>query len=117
MIDDMKERGIVKPSTSPWASPVILVLKRDGMSHFCIDYRCLNAVTTKDVYLLPRIDDILDTLGEAKYFSSLYLASGYWQVEFAPDARQTPPSRHTRGCLNLLGCPLALVMPLLLFRG
>ena len=88
MIDDMKERGIVKPSTSPWASPVILVPKRDGTSRFCIDYRRLNAITTKDVYPLPRIDDILDTLGEAKYFSSLDLASGYWQVELAPDARQ-----------------------------
>ena len=68
----MKERGIVKPSPSPWASPVILVSKRGG-HHYC--YRYLNAVTTKDIYPLSRIDNILDTLGEAKYFFSLDLVS------------------------------------------
>ena len=74
MIKDMKERGIVKLSTSPWASPwaspIILVPKRDGTSRFCIRYRWLNAITTKDVYLFPHIDDTLDILGKAKYYSS-----------------------------------------------
>ena len=108
MIDDMTERDIVKPSTSPWASPVILVPKRDGTSRFCIDYRRLNAIMTKDVYPLPRIDDILDMLGEAKYFSSLDLASGYWQVELAPDARQKSAFTMHKGLFEFIRMPFGL---------
>ena len=74
----MKQQGIVKPSCSSWASPVVLVPKKDGSTRFCVDYRHLNAVTKKDVYPLPRIVDILDTLGRAKYFTTLDFSAGYW---------------------------------------
>ena len=80
----MMNKGVVQPSTSAWASPIVLVPKRDGSLRFCIDYRKLNAITKKDVYPLPRIDDILDTLGQACYFSTLDLASGFWQIEMDP---------------------------------
>ena len=63
MIEEMKAQRVIKPSTSPWASPIVLVAKKDGSTRFCVDYRRLNTVTKKDVYPLPRIDDTLDSLG------------------------------------------------------
>jgi len=82
----MKEQGVVQPSSSPWASTIVLVPKKDGSHRFCVDYHRINAITRKDVYPLPRIEDILSALGEAKYFSTLNLASGYWQVELDDEA-------------------------------
>ncbi|UYV64363.1 hypothetical protein LAZ67_3000406, partial [Cordylochernes scorpioides] len=80
-IDEMLRDGIIRPSSSPWSFPVILVKKRDGKYRFCVDYRKLNDVTVKDVYPIPRIDEVLDTLQGSKYFSAIDLKSGYWQVE------------------------------------
>ena len=84
-VDKMLQKGIIKPSNSPWSSPTVLVRKKDGSIRFCIDYRKLNHVTVKDSYPLPRIDDSLDALGNAKWFSTLDLTSGYWQVEVHPN--------------------------------
>ena len=77
MVSQMQAQGIVRPSKCSWASPIMLVPEKDGSLRFCIDFRKLNSITKKDVYPLPRIEDILDTLGETKYFTSLDLASGY----------------------------------------
>ncbi|KAE9270721.1 hypothetical protein PF001_g28685 [Phytophthora fragariae] len=79
-IQQYLELGIVRPSTSPWASPVLMIRKPDGGIRFCIDYRRLNAVTIKDCYPMPLIDDILDVLRGAKLFSTMDIASGYWNV-------------------------------------
>ena len=81
---EMLSNGIISYSRSPWAFPVVLVPKKSGDMRFCIDYRKLNAVTKRDVYPLPRIDDLLDSLGNSKFFTTLDLASEYWQFPIAP---------------------------------
>ena len=87
LIQDMLARNVIQPSTSPWASPIVIVRKKDGSARFCVDYRKLNAITRKDAYPLPRIDDTLDTLSGSRWFSTLDLLSGYWQVEVAEGDR------------------------------
>ncbi|KAF0738526.1 hypothetical protein Ae201684P_019574 [Aphanomyces euteiches] len=77
-IQQYLELGLICPSTSPWASLALIIRKPDGSIRFCIDYGQLNDVTIKDSYPLPRIDDLLDVLGNAKYFSTMDVASAYW---------------------------------------
>ena len=80
-VTKMLKQGVVKPSNSPWSSPIVMVRKKDGSWHFGIDHRKLNSVTHHDAYPLPRIDSIFDSLTGSTYFTTLDLASGYWQVE------------------------------------
>jgi len=82
------ESGVAQPSNSSWAAPIVMVRKKDQSPWLCVDYRPLNEQTIKDAYPLPRIQDTLDTLSTAKYFSTLDLTSGYWQVEMTPRARK-----------------------------
>ena len=86
-VEEMLTGGQIEPSDSPWSAPVVLVTKKDGGTRFCVDYRRLNLVTVKDAYPLPRIDDTLNMLAGKQWFSTLDLASGYWQVSLSPDAR------------------------------
>ena len=83
LVDEMLAKGVIEDSVSPWSAPIVLVKKKDGSTRFCVDYRKLNDVTVKDPYPLPRIDDTLDALGGAKYFSTLDLCSGYHQLPMA----------------------------------
>ncbi|CAF1366405.1 unnamed protein product [Rotaria sordida] len=85
---EILQGNIIVPSKSPWASPVILAPKKDGTLRFCIDYRKLNAMTICDAYPIPRIDDTLDSLQEAKFISTLDLRTGYWQVEMDEKSRE-----------------------------
>ena len=86
-VAEMLTGGQIEPSDSPWSSLVVLVTKKDGGIRFCVDYRQLNDATTKDAYPLPRIDDTLYMLAGKQWFSTLDLASGYWQVSLSQEAR------------------------------
>jgi len=86
-VQDLLSRNLIEPANGAWSSPVVLVRKKDGSWRFCIDYRKLNSVTIQDAYPLPRIDESLDVLAGSKFFSTLDLLSGYWQVSLSPDAQ------------------------------
>src|SRR5688572_8001937 len=89
-VDQMIANGIVEPTQSEWASNVVLAKKKDGTMRFCVDYRRLNERTRKDSYPLPRVEDCLDALAGASWFSTLDLRSGYHQVAMEPkDAHKT----------------------------
>ena len=108
MVDEMLAQGVIQPSVSAWSSPVVLVPKKDGTSRFCVDYRRLNGVSRKDIYPLPRVDDIFDTLGDTKYFSSLDLCSGYWQIELDPESRPKSAFVTHRGLHEFVRLPFGL---------
>ena len=84
-IEGMLEEGIIKASDSPWSSPVVLVKKGVGEWRVCIDYRKLNAVTISDPFPMPRIDELLDLIGRARYITTLDMTKGYWQLPVSPE--------------------------------
>ena len=108
----MVEVGVIRRSFSPWASTVVLVRKKDGGLRLSIDLRKLNNRAVKDGSTLPRIDDTLNCLDGAKWFSTLDLKSGYWQVELAEEAK--PLTAFTMGPLGFGECErMALDSPML----
>ena len=110
----MLNRGIIQPSVSPWASPVVLVKKKDNTDRFCVDFRRFNAVTRKDSYPLLRKDDSLDALNGTRYFSTMDLMSGYWQVEMDPESREHTAFTTYGGLYEFLVMPFGLTRHLLI---
>ena len=87
-VKEMLRDEVIRPSTSPWASPVVMVKKKDGTMRFCVDFRKMNDATIKDAHPLPRIDDTLESLHGAQYFTTLDLKSGYWQVPIKEEDKE-----------------------------
>ena len=98
-VQQMLSSNVIRPSNSPWASPVVMVQKKDGSLRFCVDFCQLNAATVKDAHPLPRINDLLDALHGAKWFSILDLKSGYWQVPITEQDKAKTAFRTSSGQL------------------
>ena len=107
-ISKMLEHGVIEPATSEWASPIVFVPKKDGTKRFCVDYRRLNAVTSPDAYPLPRIDDCIDSLGDAVIFTTLDANAGYWQIPVAPEDRDKTTFTCHKGTFRYLRMPFGL---------
>jgi hypothetical protein len=108
-LDKYCKLGVISPSNSPWAAPVILVKKKNGEYRMVIDYRKLNAVTKKDAYPLPRIDDLLDTLGKAKVFSALDMRAGFHQVPLDESSKELTAFTTKFGTYHYNTLPMGLV--------
>ena len=107
-INEMSKNGIIKESSSPYSSNIVLVNKKDGAKRFCVDYRTLNNSTVKDTYPLPKVDDLLEQTRGAKYFSQLDLAAGYWGIPIDPkDSKKTAFASH-RGKFEFVRMPFGL---------
>ncbi|GBN83301.1 Retrovirus-related Pol polyprotein from transposon 297, partial [Araneus ventricosus] len=108
LVKEMVDNGIIEESSGPWASPIVLVKKKDGSTRFCVDYRKLNEITIKDSYPLPRIDDTLDALNGSQWFSTLDLKSGYWQVEIQPEDKEKTAFTTGQGLWQFKEMPFGL---------
>ncbi len=107
-IQGLLDKKIIRPSISPYASPVVVVPKKDGGSRLCVDYRGLNAKTHLDAYPMPQIQDILESLHGTTVFSTLDLKTGYWQMEMEPESIQKTAFVTSAGLFEFLRLPFGL---------
>ena len=107
-MDRMLRAGVIEPTSAGWASSVVFVPKKDGTMRFCVEYGKLNVVTVRDSYPLPRMDECMDSLGDATVFTTLDCNSGYWQVEIAKEDRDKTTFASHSGLYRFLRMPFGL---------
>ena len=100
-LQELLEKGLIRPSSSPWGCPALFVKKKDKSLCMCVDYRPLNAVTVKNKCPLPRIDILFDQLAKAKVFSKIDLRSGYHQIKIRPEDIPKRLSLPGMGCMSI----------------
>ncbi len=108
LMEKLFTQGIIIPSFLPWAAPVSLVKKKDGSMRLCIEYRQLNAVTVRDPFPLPRMDELLQALAGKRWFATLGLSSSYWQIEVKPEDRHKMAFILSSGLFEFKTLPMGL---------
>jgi hypothetical protein len=117
MVQELLTAGVIRPSTSPYSSPIIMVLKKEGSWRMCPDFRALNKLTIKDKFPIPVIDDLLDELSGAQFFTKLDLRSGYHQIRMKESTFPRWPFSLMRATTSFWSCPLVCVTPPPHFRA
>ncbi len=107
-LEAMLEMGVIEESRSDWASPIVLVPKTDGSVRFCVDYRKVNAVSKFDAYPMPWVDELLDRLGTARFYSTLDLTKGYWQSPLSPLSKEKSAFTTPFGLHQFITLPFGL---------
>ncbi len=107
-LEAMLELGVIEESHSDWASPIVLVPKMDGSVRFCVDYRKVNAVSKFGAYPMPRVDELLDRLGSARFYSTLDLTKGYWQIPLSPLSKEKTAFTTPFGLHQFITLPFGL---------
>ncbi|MGH0149802.1 UNVERIFIED_CONTAM: hypothetical protein FKN15_016115 [Acipenser sinensis] len=105
---DMLELGVIEPSRSEWCSPIVIVAKKDGTNRFCVDFRKVNAIAKFDAYPMPRVDELLDRLGKARFISTLDLTKGYWQIPLTRSSREKTAFSTPEGLFHFKTMPFGL---------
>jgi hypothetical protein len=108
LLNDMLEREVIRPSNSPWSSPLVLVKKKDNTKRLCVDFRKVNEITKKDAYTIPGIDDTLDTLHGARYFSCVIWPVAIGKLNCKKKTRKKRHFQRHMGYMNSTLCRLGL---------
>ena len=107
-IDWLLERGFIRPSSSPWASPMVTVRKADGSARLCVDFRKVNGLTRQTPFYMPRVEEVLEGVGQAKYISKLDLSKGYYQVQLTEQAIPRTAFTSHRGTYEFTRMPFGV---------